>query len=50
MRIVGQKDIKPDSAFVEEIAKRSGENVATSAGNAPPAAQAECLWTAPRPS
>jgi heterodisulfide reductase subunit C len=27
MRIVGQKDIKPDGAFVEEIAKRSGENV-----------------------
>ncbi len=27
MRIVGQKDVKPDSAFVKEIAKRSGENV-----------------------
>jgi heterodisulfide reductase subunit C len=27
MRIVGQKDIKTDSTFVEEIAKRSGENV-----------------------
>jgi len=27
MKIVGQKDIKPDKAFMEEIAKRSGENV-----------------------
>jgi heterodisulfide reductase subunit C len=27
MKIVGQTNIKPDSAFVEEIAKRSGENV-----------------------
>ena len=27
MKIVGKKDIKADSAFAEEIAKRSGENV-----------------------
>lgn len=27
MKIVGQKDVKLDKAFMEEIAKRSGENV-----------------------
>jgi heterodisulfide reductase subunit C len=27
MKVVGQKDIKVDSTFAEEIAKRSGENV-----------------------